>query len=331
MITFITFLWPKQKSQMALPAVPAPYSAQHVNVLRNMLWRNYRLPHRFILMTPEHTSGHTHQNLLQAGLDPRIEVYPIYSKPASTSKYVGTYQDPACPHSPHNHPLEELAGCFKRLTLHTEATAERLRLSNDDLIVQIDLDCIILDDVTSLFDPSTEANRELFFPAKADKARPPFKINNYNAPIYTELDANRLSGRYPRQEYNGALQFFKPKALHKLHDDLLRHPDPWAYIRTATENGEVIGSDQAWITLFFRKKNVKLAEFTNTDGVYEFRQFKPAALRLSLGELQSTASEDIVNSFYSTPAGQPKIIFFAGPSDPSIARDSVKWVKEAWR
>jgi hypothetical protein len=111
MLSFICFKWERIKTGFQLPAV-CNYTAHHVNVLRNMLERHVKIPHRLICVTdnPEH-------------IDPRIETVDLWDK------------------------CRELGGCYNRLWVFSEEARELF----GDRFVCIDLDCVIVKDCTDLF------------------------------------------------------------------------------------------------------------------------------------------------------------------------------------
>ena len=52
MLTIVCWKWKKHKSGFQLPGV-VPYTAHHVNVLRNMLERHCHIPFRFVCLTDD--------------------------------------------------------------------------------------------------------------------------------------------------------------------------------------------------------------------------------------------------------------------------------------
>ena len=129
-----------------------------------------------------------------------------------------------------------LGGCFNRLYTFSP----EMKHLFGSRFVCIDLDCVIVNDVTPLFDYDDE-----------------FIINSYN-PV-------KLEG-YPDQHYNGALYMMKAGARRKVWDAF----DPVESVRLVQNSPELcIGSDQAWIRLCLGKGEPR---WGNHDGVWEFRQ-----------------------------------------------------------
>lgn len=85
----------------------------HVNVLRNMLARHVRSPHRLVCVTDDST-----------GIDPRVEVVPLWDR------------------------CRELGGCYNRLWVFSKEARELF----GDRFVCIDLDLVIVRDCTALFE-----------------------------------------------------------------------------------------------------------------------------------------------------------------------------------
>jgi hypothetical protein len=131
-----------------------------------------------------------------------------------------------------------LGGCFNRLYTFSPDMAGLL----GDRFVCIDLDCVIVDDVTELFDRDED-----------------FVINSYNP----------ISDKAPSQMYNGGLYMMNAGARRRVWDGFI--VDPAMAIRKIQNNPlQCIGSDQAWIRLTLGEGE---ARWSNADGVYESRQF----------------------------------------------------------
>lgn len=88
------------------------YGAKHVNILRNMLERHVKIPHRLVCVTDD-----------AEGIDQRIEVIPIWNK------------------------CRELGGCYNRLWVFSKEAGELF----GPRFCCIDLDCVILKDCTAMF------------------------------------------------------------------------------------------------------------------------------------------------------------------------------------
>lgn len=101
MIHVVTFRWGHK------------YTAKHVNVLRAMVKRRLKLPHRFVCITDN-----------PKGLSPRIDVIPLWSD------------------------LQEMGGCYRRLKLFSP----KMKKLIGERIMHIDLDTVIVGDITPLAD-----------------------------------------------------------------------------------------------------------------------------------------------------------------------------------
>lgn len=108
----------KWKSKTAYRSTFGPDS---VNILRNMVARNLRVPHRFTCITDD-----------GAGIDGDIRVLPLWDDFASVP-------NPSSPVNP---------SCYRRLRMFSEEARDII----GERIVSIDLDTVIVDDVTELFD-----------------------------------------------------------------------------------------------------------------------------------------------------------------------------------
>ena len=115
MISVVTFKW-KPK-----PGYRSHFMSGHVNVMRNMVERHYRKPHRFLCVTDD-----------PVGLDPRIEVVPLWNDHASVP-------NPTWPDGP---------SCYRRLKVFSRGFAKIA----GPRFVCIDLDAVIVNDLTPLWD-----------------------------------------------------------------------------------------------------------------------------------------------------------------------------------
>jgi hypothetical protein len=133
----------------------------------------------------------------------------------------------------------ELGGCFTRLFMFSAEARELF----GPRFVCIDLDCVITQDISDLFDRPED-----------------FVINSYN-PIPGSI--------HPDQHYNGALYLLKAGSRCQVWNTF----DPETSVQRIQNNPHAcIGSDQAWIRLCLDKGE---ARFGNADGVYEARQVGP--------------------------------------------------------
>lgn len=198
MISVVTFKWrPK-------PGYRSHFMPGHVNVMRNMVERHYKRPHRFICITDDAT-----------GLDPRIEVIPLWNDHAEVP-------NPTWPDGP---------SCYRRLKLWSREMHALL----GPRFVCLDLDAVIVDDVTPLWD-----RREDFLI---------FKTHLKHIPLCGSMFA-----------MNTGTQSFVWDAF-----------DPTTSPALATARG-CRGSDQGWLTYCY---GADVPGWTNSDGVYSYMEIAP--------------------------------------------------------
>lgn len=114
MISLVCWLWRQ-------PGRQPQYTAEHVNILRRMIARNYRAPQRFICVTNE-----------PGNYDAGVEIVPDRCD----------FADVPSPHG------RGAPSCYRRLRLFAPDAAETF----GEQIVSIDLDCVIVRDLTPLWD-----------------------------------------------------------------------------------------------------------------------------------------------------------------------------------
>lgn len=131
----------------------------------------------------------------------------------------------------------ELGGCYSRLKIFSAEVAELF----GPRFICIDLDCVILGDLTSIFED-----------------RSYFIINTYNA-----------HSEWPRdQKYNGSLIMMDAGA----REQVWKRFDPKTSPAALAESRRTVGTDQAWIRHCLGPLENR---FTNEMGVYEVRQIGP--------------------------------------------------------
>lgn len=177
------------------------YGPETVNTLRRMVARHYRHPHRFICVTDDPT-----------GLDPKVDVVPIWSD----------FADLPNPHGP------RFPGCYRRLRAFSSEIAEVF----GPRFVSIDLDCVIVDDLTPLWD------------------RPePFVI---------------WSDTHPRCRYNGSMFLLSSGSRRQVWEQF----DPQTSPAATLADGQCNGSDQGWVSYCLGTGE---ATWSAADGVYSFK------------------------------------------------------------
>lgn len=183
---------------------PATYRSQfgagHVNILRNMVARHYKKPHEFVCVTDD-----------PEGIDPDIRIVPLWDE----------FAEIPSPHGKGN------PSCYRRLRAFAPDMAEIL----GPRFVWLDLDCVIVRDLSPLFD------------------RP--------EPFISWGDTN------PRNSVNGSMIMMDAGARREVYDDFDPKFSPSLTLRLGHH-----GSDQAWIS---HKVGNKEPRWGVKDGVYSYR------------------------------------------------------------
>ena len=190
MLTFVTFKW-------ETPGYRAKFTAEHVNTLARMVARHYAKPHRFICITDD-----------AAGIEPHIETFPLWDDYASVPNPTGGGRP----------------SCYRRLKLWSPDMGWML----GERFVLLDLDAVIVSDITSLLDR-------------------PEEVVMWKSP----------HGKWP---YNGAFYMANVGARPQVWEAF----DPVESPR-ATHRKGYRGSDQAWLSLILGPDE---AAYTEMDGVY---------------------------------------------------------------
>lgn len=115
-LTVVTFKWKD-------PNYRAQYTSEHVNILSRMVARHYPHPHRIVCYTDD-----------PCGLDSAIEARPLWNDYASVP----------------NPTRGGRPSCYRRLKLFSPAMQDEL----GERFVMMDLDCIIMGDLSSLWNRS---------------------------------------------------------------------------------------------------------------------------------------------------------------------------------
>lgn len=194
-LTFVTFKWKPSNG------FRTTFTAEHVVVLRNMIARHYHGPHRFVCVTDD-TSGLAD-----------VETLPLWNEWAHVP-------NPSGSHNP---------SCYRRLKLFAPDAGETF----GDRLVCIDLDMVIVNDITPLFD------------------RPEDFV------IWGESD-------YKSQWYNGSLWYLRTGTRPRVYTEFNPRTSP----RLAYKAGGR-GSDQGWFTYMLRPRE---ATWGQADGVYSYRK-----------------------------------------------------------
>lgn len=102
------------------------FTAEHVNVLRRMVARNYLRQHRFLCITDD-AEG------IDSGEVEVVELWPDHGK----------LLNPSGAHGP---------SCFRRLRLFASDAHELIGCSTGDRVVSLDLDAVVTGDLVPLYD-----------------------------------------------------------------------------------------------------------------------------------------------------------------------------------
>lgn len=194
MLSIVTFKW------TPAPNYRSAYSAENVNVLASMVRRHYHDPHEFVCITDD-----------PRGLDARIRVVPIWNDFAQLPPPQGS-KNPSC---------------YRRLKLFAPEMATVIA----PRFVALDLDCVLTNDVTALW------NRPEAFVMAGDTN--------------------------PKTYYNGSMLLLTAGARRQVWDTF----DPRRSPLLAKMAGHY-GSDQAWISYCLGEGE---ATWTRKDGVYCYR------------------------------------------------------------
>jgi hypothetical protein len=173
MLTVVCWKWQQ-------PGGRAKFSSEHVNVLRNMVERNYRNEHQVVCFTDD-----------DRGIDRRVRCFPV-------SNSHGNLQNPLGPEYP---------SCYRRLVAFSPGFEQYV----GERFISLDLDCVIVDDVTTLWDR-------------------PEDIVFWQSPI-----------RAP--DYNGSMWMVRTGSREELYTEF----DPKT-VPELTHKANKIGSDQGWFS-----------------------------------------------------------------------------------
>lgn len=204
MLTFVCWRW---RSPVGYRSVFAP---ETVYALREMIRRHYARPHRFVCVTdrPEELTG--------------VETIRLWEDCAAIPSPFGR-------HNP---------SCYRRLKLFAPDAGKMF----GERVVSIDLDTVIVRDITPLFDTDVD-----------------FKIWGCSD--------------YPRQWFNGSLFMLRTGS----HPDVWTTFDPDTSPEISKRAG-CFGSDQGWMRHVLGSK---MPTWGEADGVYSFRKHvAPAGNRL---------------------------------------------------
>lgn len=193
MLRVVTWFWRPAHSYRS------KFTSTHVNTLRSMVARHYAQPHEFVCVTD---ASH--------GLDPSIRVVPAWNDFAAV-------QNPNGRHNP---------SCYRRL----RAFAPDIETALGSRFVSLDLDTVIVGDVTPLWD------------------RPEDFV------IWGETN--------PRSYYNGSMWLLKAATRTKVWTEFNPKTSPMT-----AKNAGKFGSDQGWISYCLGKGE---ATWTTADGVYSY-------------------------------------------------------------
>lgn len=192
----VCWLWKPHKDYRS------KFNADHVNVLRAMVARHFHIEHDFVCITDQP----------HLPFDRRVEVIKLWDDFASVP-------------SPHG---EGNPSCYRRL----KAFSKEMKPLLGDKFVSIDLDCVVTDDVTPLWDRPDD-----------------FMI------------WKGTSGGNP---YNGSMWMMEVGARSKVWDDF----DPVESPRLARQM-KYYGSDQAWMGACLGRHE---KTWSKRDGVFSYRK-----------------------------------------------------------
>lgn len=188
------------------------YTAKHVNVFASMVSRNLKIPHEVVCITDN-----------SEGINSNIRIVPLW------------------------HDLKEYGMCYRRL----RSFSKNMKNIIGERFISMDLDCVILDDITSLVD-----NNNDFMMWKPREEKTPYCGSMYmmncgaRSQIWNDFDVNNLVWLEDRNGWGEGKE------------------GRWAH-KKAYKAGFVVGSDQAWISYkLYPNEQV----WTKKDGIYNFNQ-----------------------------------------------------------
>ena len=207
MLKIITWFWKPHKNYRK------QFAGEAVRVLRDMVRRHLHVPHEFICITdsPEE-------------IDPTIRTIPLW--PAIAASDISSKKP----------------NCYRRLFAYSDQMAQVLGGSGHFL--SLDLDCVIVGDLTPLLWPPQE-----------------FKIWGDTA---------------KGTPYNGSMWMLKPGARTQVWEQF---PATGNEAHHKTRIARFIGSDQAWVAYVLGDRE---ATWSDRDGVYSFRNHFRATGRIEL-------------------------------------------------
>lgn len=196
MLTFVCWKW------QPTPGYRSKYGPDQVHTLRRMVARHYAKPHRFVCVTDDPT-----------GINSDVEIVPLWNDHAGMISKHGV-KNPSC---------------YRRL----RAFSAEARDWFGDRFVSIDLDMVLVNDVTPLFDRAED-----FI-------------------IWSNSTMDK------RTHYNGSLWMMTAGARAQVWEDFDPKQSPQLAFRAGC-----FGSDQAWISY---KLGPKEATWGPEDGIYSYR------------------------------------------------------------
>ena len=200
-LTIACFLWQRNTTGFQLPS-KVDYGPEHVRRLGNGLKRHLSIPHNFVCITDQ----------VEAVQAVGVATIPLWDK----CRYLG--------------------GCFNRLYTFSSDMRDTL----GERFACIDIDAVVVSDVTHLFTRSEDFLINRYIPSpKGDQA--------------------------PEQGYNGGLYMMDAGARSVVWDTFDPVSSPLSIEAAA---GRVVGTDQAWARMVLGPNE---ATWGPEDGVYEAR------------------------------------------------------------
>jgi len=195
-VTFIVWKW-------FSPTYRTFFEPSYVNIFAAMLKRHYALPYRLICITDD-------------AKDVECETFPIWRDHANLINANGPV----------------LPSCYRRLKLFHPETTQALGIADDERVVSCDLDAVIVNDMTPLFE------------------------------CPDDFRAWKGVGHFQPVVYNGSLYMFRAGRMRWLWDEF----DPVTSPKQ-TREAKYFGSDQAWMSL---RLSGRAPGWDIDDGVYSF-------------------------------------------------------------
>jgi len=202
--TFVCWKWNQ-------PGCRSTYNATHVNIWASMVRRNFAGDARIICITDD-----------KRGIT-ECETFPLWKDHAHIPNPNGA-------HLPHG---KQLPSCYRRLKIFSEPQTRAMGIERHSKVVSIDLDIVIVRDITPLF---------------------AYETNEF-------IGWKRIGPGHPNG-YNGSIYMFRTGTMDRIWDEFDPRISPMKARRA-----KHYGSDQGWMGYVLRGE---MPGWGKVDGIYSF-------------------------------------------------------------